>query len=447
MQETSLAPARPRPSLTVTDAVALVVGMVVGVGIFRTPSLVAANASSEIAFLALWLAGGAVSLIGALCYAELASSYPDAGGEYHFLDRAFGPATGFLFAWARMAVIQTGAIAAVAFVLGDHAAGIAPMGPFGPAIYAALAVVVLTGLNISGVRNSMRAQNLLTLAVAALLVAVSVAALMVGPAAPAAVAPAPGGTVTVAGLAMIFILLSYGGWNEAAYLSAELGDPRRNMIRVLLVGIGTITALYLLFNGALLNVLGLEAMRGSKAVAVDLMAVLLGDWGALAFGLVVIIAALSTLNATIFTGARTNYALGRDFPALGYLGRWNGRTMTPVGALLVQGAIALTLVFLGAVTRGGFTTMVEFTAPVFWGFMFLIGLSLMVLRRRHGVPEGGFRVPFYPLTPIAFCATSLFMLYSSLAYTGIGAVAGVGVLMAGVPMLIWARPSRVTPAP
>ena len=126
MQETSLAPARPRPSLTVTDAVALVVGMVVGVGIFRTPSLVAANAGSETTFLALWLAGGAVSLIGALCYAELASRYPDAGGEYHFLDRAFGPATGFLFAWARMAVIQTGAIAAVAFVLGDHAAGIAP---------------------------------------------------------------------------------------------------------------------------------------------------------------------------------------------------------------------------------------------------------------------------------------------------------------------------------
>ena len=123
MQDTTQA-ARPRPNLTVTDAVALVVGMVVGVGIFRTPSLVAANASSEMVFLALWLAGGAVSLIGALCYAELASSYPDAGGEYHFLDRAFGPATGFLFAWARMAVIQTGALAAVAFVLGDHAAGI-----------------------------------------------------------------------------------------------------------------------------------------------------------------------------------------------------------------------------------------------------------------------------------------------------------------------------------
>lgn len=445
MPATSLAPARPRPSLTVTDAVALVVGMVVGVGIFRTPSLVAANASSETVFLLLWLAGGAVSLIGALCYAELASSHPDAGGEYHFLDRAFGPATGFLFAWARMAVIQTGAIAAVAFVLGDHAAKIAPLGPFGPAIYAGLAVVVLTGLNISGVRHSMRAQNLLTLAVVLVLVAVSVAALMVGPAPPIAPPPPSGGTVTVAGFAMIFILLSYGGWNEAAYLSAELGDGRRNMIRVLLVGIGTITILYLLFNGALLAVLGLEAMRGSKAVAVDLMAVLLGDWGALALGLVIITAALSTLNATIFTGARTNYALGRDFPALGYLGRWNGRTMTPVGALLVQGAIALGLILLGAVTRGGFTTMVEFTAPVFWGFLFLIGLSLMVLRRR-GAPEGGFRVPLYPLTPIAFCATSLFMLYSSLAYTGIGAVVGVGVLMAGVPMLIWARPSRVTPA-
>ncbi len=447
MQATSLAPARPRPSLTVTDAVALVVGMVVGVGIFRTPSIVAANAGSETVFLLLWLAGGAVSLIGALCYAELASGHPDAGGEYHFLDRAFGPATGFLFAWARMAVIQTGAIAAVAFVLGDHAAKILPLGPFGPAIYAALAVVVLTGLNISGVKHSKRVQNLLTLTVAGVLAAISVVALMVGPVVPVAVAPPAGGTVTIAGLAMIFILLSYGGWNEAAYLSAELGDGRRNMIRVLLVSIGTITVLYLLFMGALLHVLGLEAMRGSKAVAVDLMGVLLGDWGAAALGLVIITAALSTLNATIFTGARTNYALGRDFPALGYLGRWDRRTMTPVGALVVQGAIALVLVSLGAVTRDGFTTMVEFTAPVFWGFLFLIGAAVMVLRRRRPPPEGGFRVPLYPLTPLAFCATSLFMFYSSLVYTGIGAVAGVGVLLAGVPMLIWARHSRVTPAP
>lgn len=441
-QDPSPTQARPRPSLTVADAVALVVGMVVGVGIFRTPSVVAANAGSETAFMLLWLAGGAVSLIGALCYAELASRHPDAGGEYHFLHRAFGPQIGFLFAWARMTVIQTGAIAAVAFVLGDHAAAILPLGRHGPVIYAALAVVSLTALNVAGLKHSKRAQTLLTLTIAGVLVVVSAAAFMVASPAPAAAPPPAGGTGTIAGLAMIFILLSYGGWNEAAYLSAEVGDARRDMIRILLIGIGTITVLYLLFNAALIAVLGLEAMRTSKAVAVDLMAVLLGDWGALALGVIIIVAALSTMNATIFTGARTNYALGRDFPLLGYLGRWDGRAMTPVGALLVQAIIALTLVLLGAFTRDGFTTMVEFTAPVFWGFLFLIGLAVMVLRRRQQAPQGGFRVPLYPLTPIAFCATTLFMLHASLVHTGIGALIGVGVLMAGVPMLILARAFR-----
>ena len=148
---------------------------------------------------------------------------------------------------------------------------------------------------------------------------------------------------------------------------------------------------------------------------------------------------MGAINGTIFTGARTNYALGRDFSSFRFFGRWNARADAPVNALIVQAAIALALVLLGSFTRRGFQTMVEFTAPVFWFFLLLSGLSLFVLRRKEPEISRPFRVPFYPLTPILFCATSVYMLQASLSYTGIGSFVGVVVLLAGLPILILAR--------
>jgi amino acid transporter len=180
-------------------------------------------------------------------------------------------------------------------------------------------------------------------------------------------------------------------------------------------------------------------------VAADLMQATLGGAGATVLSVIVIAAALSTLNATVFTGARTNYALGRDFALFGLLGKWRDGSNTPVNALLAQGAVALVLVLLASLTPDGFETMVTYTAPAFWLFFMLTGLSLFFLRRQQPVNADHFRVPLYPLTPILFCAMCAFMLYSSTNYamskdpSSLGAQLGIGVLLAGVPLMLLAK--------
>jgi amino acid transporter len=425
----------PRRILSLRDAIGLIVGTIVGVGIFRTPSLVAEHAGSVGVALLAWLAGGLVSLLGALCYAELASTYPNTGGDYHYLSRAFGPRLGFLFAWARLSVVQTGAIALLAFVLGDYAAEMLQLGSWGSPFCAALIVALLTATNIAGVRQGATTQNVLTALEVSGILLIALAGL-VAPAPPVTAANVPAGMTPTFGLVMVFVLLTYGGWSEAAYLSGEVRDPGRTMVRALVGSLTLVTALYLLLNWTFLATLGVAGVAGSKAVAADVVHQTLGPQGARVASALVIVAALTSINAAIFTGARSSYAVGRDVGALGFLGRWHPVTRTPVNALLTQGVVALALVALGGLTRRGFETMVEYTAPVFWLFLFLTGVALLVLRRRDADRVRPFRVPLYPLTPLAFCATSGYLVYSSLAYTGFGALVGVGVLAAGALGLV-----------
>lgn len=438
----------PKPTLSLLDAVALIIGVVIGAGIFRTPSLVAANTEGIAWFALAWVLGGVISLIGALCYAELATAYPNAGGDYHFLTRSYGRDIGFLFAWARLTVIQTGSIALLAFVFGDYATEVLRIGPVSSSVYAALAIAILTLLQWMNVHQGTGVQKLLV-GVKLLGFAAVIGVGLFAPVTPAAAVPAAaaaeGGMTPAFGMAMIFVLLTFGGWNEAAYLSAELRDVRRNMVRVLLVGIAVITTVYLLVNLAYYRGLGLAGMSGSEAVAADLMRVTVGENGARLISILVAVAALGSINATIFTGARTAYALGRDFSMFSFLGRWQERGQVPANALLVQSALALALVGFGTMTsRSGFSTMVDYTAPVFWFFFLLAGLTVFVLRAKEPEVPRPFRVPLYPLTPLAFCATSVYMLNSSLSYTGIGAWVGVAVLLAGMPLLLFAGPR---PAP
>ncbi len=429
-------PARPRETLSVVNAVAIVVGMVVGVGIFKTPSIVAASAASEGMALLFWIAGGIASLIGALCYAELMSACPHAGGDYHYLNRAFGSVPAFLYAWARLSVIQTGSIAMVAFLIGDYASEILRLGPFSSSIYAALTVILLTAVNAAGIRQGKWTQMILSAGiVSGLLLVSAVGILMAG--APAVI---PEGTVIpgkqALGTAMIFVLLTYGGWNEASFLSAEVRSGRLNLLKVLLYGIGTVTLIYLLINIALLKSIGLTDMAASGAVMTEMMRKVLGAKAGGFITVLILLASASTMNAAIMTGARTGYAMGQDNPVLGFIGKWQGQRHTPVNALLVQGGVALVLVALGTGTPDGFVMMVEYTAPVFWLFFLMIGISVFLMRLRHPDLPRPFRVPFYPLTPIAFCAICTFMLYASLAFTGRGSWVGVCVLLSGIPLVI-----------
>lgn len=429
-----------KPALTFIDAVAITVGIVIGAGIFETPALVAANTGNSATVVLAWALGGLISLIGALCYAELATTYPHPGGNYHYLIRAFGRNVAFLFAWARMTVIQPGSIVLLGFVFGDYASQVISLGAYSSALYAAIAVVFFTGLNILGIHQGKWTQNLLTTAEVLGLLTVAVVGFFAGsapPSAPAVAASVPSSSNL--GLAMVFVLLSYGGWNEAAYISSEMRDVRRNMLRSLVWSIGIISAVYLLVNLAYLHGLGVAGMAQSDAVAADLMRQVLGEPGVWLIGVIISIAALGSINATILTGARTNFALGQDFRLFSFMGRWQDRSSTPTQALLVQGGISLALVVLGAIGRKGFETIVDYTAPVFWFFFLLTGISLLILRSREPNMPRPFRVPFYPWTPILFCLSCGYLLYSSLVYTQYGALIGVAVVLAGIPLLMWMK--------
>lgn len=429
-------------TLSVIDVVALTVGVVVGASIFRTPSVVAQNMGSPLAVLSVWAIGGGVSFIGALCYAELASAYPHAGGDYHYFQRAFGDWMAFLFAWARLVVIQTGSIALLAFVFGDYATELWSLGSYSSSIYAGIAVSVLTATNVAGVHLGKTTQRALTGATILGLIVIIGAGLFLAPDGTSTASIASGGSIGSSqfGMAMVFVLLTYGGWNESAYVSAELRNVQKNMIRALLISLGLITTLYLLVNWAFLHGLGLEGMGETDAVAAELMRTTLGEPGAVVLSLFVAIAALSSTNATIFTGARTSFALGRDASLFSVLGVWDDVADTPANALWVQGAVALGLVGVGAATRQGFESMVDYTAPVFWLFFLATGVSLFILRQTEPNIPRPFKVPLYPVTPVLFCLASAYMLWSSLAYTGVGALLGAGVLLVGVPLL-WFRDS------
>lgn len=439
--------AAPRALLSVTDGAFLVIGMVIGAGIFRLPSLVAGNTSGSVEYILAWLLGGAISLCGALVYAELASRFPETGGEYRFLSRGLGPGTAFVFSWSRMTVIQTGAIAAVAFIFGDYASEVLRLGEKSSAIWAAVCVVALTALNLAGTLPTKNLQKVMEVALIAALVMLGLAGLFSGgsPASSVSSAATGGGSF---GLAMVFVLFTYGGWNEAAYLAGEVKDSRRNMLRILVVGIVVVTALYLLVNVGYLAALGLAGIRDSKAVAVDVMRMVAGDKGAVLVALIVCVSAFTTLNAAIFTGARTNWAFGRDFHLFRGMGVWKESGSTPANALLVQGVLTLVLVGAAAAMPDGFSAMVAYTAPVFWTFFFLTGLTLFVFRRRGGEPAA-FQVPFYPVVPAVFCAMCLYMLYSSIDYIrnpapwapkfGDMVLAGIVVMLVGIPLYLVSR--------
>lgn len=432
----------PTQRLTAFSAIAIIVGIVIGAGIFKTPSMVAGVTGDAGWLLVAWFLGGLISLAGALCYAELATTYPHAGGDYHFLARAFGKDISFLYAWAKATVINTGSIALLAFVFGDYMTKAINLGPYSSAIWAVGVVVALTVINLIGISATSWVQTLLTLIEVTGLILVAIAGFYISgdaPASPAFFSSSP--SLGMFGLAMVFVLLTYGGWNEAAYISAEVRGGRRAIVPVILISILILTLIYLLVNIALLAGLGLEGLSKSSAVAADLMGKAFGPWGERTLGIFVAVAALTSINATMIVGARTNYALGRDWPALRFMGHWEGGRGSPIRGYMVQSAISLALVVFGIWQTDGFGVMVEFTAPVFWFFLFLVGVSVFVMRVRDPKADRPFKVPLYPFTPILFVLTCAYLTYSSVTYAASkGAVHISLIVMAvGVVALLFTR--------
>jgi amino acid transporter len=445
----------------VWDAASLIVGIVIGTAIFRSPPDVFNNSPSAAAGLWLWALGGALSFVGALCYAELATAYPRQGGDYVYLTEAFGRWAGFLFAWTRFTVVLTGNIGAMAYVFSDYATEVYRLDRGSSALISASVVAVLTFVNLAGVAVGKRLQNVLSLAkIAALLTIMAAGYSLVGTEHGPEVAPASGhaaSSVSFAaiGLALVFALYAYGGWSDAVFVAAEVRDQQRNMPRALLLGMLAITLLYAGVNAAYLAALGLEGVRGSETPATDVLRAAWGPSGETAIGLIVMLSALGAINGMLFVGSRVVVSLGEDYRLLAILGRWNDRRGAPASALIALGVVSVLLILLVGTEAGhracdvalgslglsamdwdqhtgGFNTLLVSMSPTFWAFFFLTGLALIVLRRTDPGRERPFRVPLYPLPPLMFCATSAYMLYSSVAYAKGLSLLGFGPVALGL---------------
>jgi amino acid transporter len=445
---------RPPAQLGLWDVVSIIIGIVVGAGIYETPPRVFALVSGPGEALAVWAVCGLLAFVGALCYAELATAYPRSGGDYVYLGRAFGPWLGFLFGWAQLAVILTGSIGMMAYVFADYAVKLWGLPPAGGAACAAGTVVVLTLLNLLGIVFGKGAQNLLTAAKVLGLGGILVAGFG-WPASPSDLAYSPPGETSL-GLALVFVLYTYGGWNDAAFVAAEMRDGARNIPRALLLGTAAIATLYVLVNAAYLWALGFDQARHSEAIAAEVLARPLGAAGQRAMSVLVMISALGAVNGLIFSGVRVYSSLGADHPAFAWLGTWSRRRAAPVGALVTQAVICLGLIGLlgteaGRATSGralaalglappehagrsGFDTLLMCSAPVFWLFFLLTGLAVFVLRERDPDVARPFRIPLYPYLPLVFCATCAYMLYSSAAYAKQYNLIGGLLLLAGLPL-------------
>lgn len=403
----------PQKTLSVFDSVCIIVGIIIGAGIYETAPLVAGCMGSGLNTILIWLLGGLIALAGAVNYSELATTYPRQGGDYVYLTRAFGRPTGFLFGWTQLAIIRPGDIALMAFVFGRYASTLYPFRS-SKVIYAAGAIVVLSLINVLGVRQTKWTQNLLTVVKIAGLLAIIIAGLLAPHPDPAQQpeAQAQGLYPTAIPLALILVLFTFGGWNEMAYVAAEVKHPHRNISRALILGTVTVTVLYLLANGAFLNTLGYSKMAASEAVAAESLAAVLPDIAGRLISILICISALGAVNGMIFTGARISYALGAEHRLFGLLGRWHGRLGTPIWALVLQAAIALGIILYA----GSFLDTILYTAPVVWLFFTATCLSVWVLRKKDAQTVRRFKIPLFPLPTLLFGLACVFMLYSSVVY-------------------------------
>jgi APA family basic amino acid/polyamine antiporter len=428
--------AAPKKELSLFDSTCLIVGIIIGAGIYQTAPDVAKGAGGAVGLLALWTVGGLLSLCGALCYAELASTYPRNGGDYVYLGRAYGRWAGFMFGWIQLAIVRPGDIAVMAFAFATYFRTIydpfsGSAFPYGRQIYAMAAVVLLTLVNIWGVRQGKWTQNLLTSAkVLGLLAIVLVAAI-----APRAAGETVDFDPMPLSIALILVLFTFGGWNEMAYVAAEVKNPRRNIIRALVLGTVAVTAIYLLANAAFLYALGYKGMATSDAVATDTISTLFPHTGGRLISLLVCISALGAVNGLVFAGARITYAVGLENRPFRALGHWDRRTGTPVRALILQAAIAVALI----VILGSFVNTILYTAAAVYTFYFATCLAVIVLRAKDAHRDRPYRVTGYPLTTLLFCCVCLFLVYSAVTYKPQIAAVSCLLLLLGLPLFALTR--------
>jgi amino acid transporter len=470
-------------TLGLFSVISIIVGIVIGATIFQVPGLIFGSTPDPWTGLLVWAFGGVLAVVGAFCYAELATTYPRAGGDYVYLTRAFGPWCGFLFGWTQLTVILPASIGAMAYVFAQAATEIYPLedytglGLTSQFSYAFLTVAVLSLLNIVGVTLGKFVQNILAIAKIVGLLAIVVAGFGWAESSPVDWPTPSRDTFGWGALAIILVLYAYGGWNDAAFVAAEVRDPRRNIPLALLLGVGLITVVYLLVNAAYVAGLGFDGVRAQhdQLVPTRLLDKAFGEYGGKAMAVIVMASALGAANGLIFAGSRVYATLGNDHPLFTWLGHWRPGYGAPILALIAQALITLGMIFvfgtlegqrvvneaIGYVNEGleaiglagrvqiesnmnwsadsAFRALVTYTAPVFWVFFLATGFSVFALRTRDATRERPFPVPLYPITPFIFCNMCLYMLYQSTVYIGWGVLFAVVLVLLGVPLYFLSR--------
>lgn len=451
--ETQPSPASNRLAqvLRLRDAVAIVIGGIIGSGIFVAPSIVARDVGAPGLSLVVWVLAGAVALSGALCYAELAAMIPETGGVYTYLKRAFrSPMVAFFFGWTFFLVDGPGSIAAVANVFASYASvflqQVMPVTSTTQKALAVMSILVLTAANYRGVRSGAAVQNLFTTLKLSALLAVIGIGLISGngswshftPFVPAK-ATSSSGTVSTIMLGLMPALFTYGGWSYSTYVSGEIKNPERNVPRSIFIGLAVVIAVYLLANVTYMYVLPFDVLAASTRVASDSMEAAVGQIGALFLAAAVMVSTFGATNAVILIYARIGYAMSRAESALEPLGRVHKRFKSPFVALIVQGVISSAFA-----VSGSYEQILSYFSFVEYFFFSLGVLAVIMLRYKEPDTQRPYRVVGYPLTPVLFLSVSVVYLVSLLFQRFAGSMVGIVLMLSGLPLYVWGMKKRAT---
>ena len=437
-----MTPELPR-KLGLIDSLAIVVGMIIGGGIFVVPNLVARNLSSGAAILGIWIFAGVVSLFGALACAELGTAIPATGGQYVFLREAFGPMVGFLYGWAMFLVGRTAQVSWLAVTLALYVSYFVPLSPVESKLLGAAAIVVLAAVNYRGVRAGAVVQNSFTLAkVAGLLVIVGSALFYRGHPS-AAAAGAPSFSIANAGVALIACLLAYDSWVSVSFVAGEIKNPQRNVLLALVLGMGICIAIYFLANAAYLHVLAIPEIAASDHVGASAAERVLGSAGGTLVSVIILFSIVGTLNGSFLTSPRIYFAQARDGLFFHQFGGVHERFQTPAFSIVAQAAWSLVLLVSG--TYESLADYALFALWIFYGFMIL---GLIVLRHKRPELARPYRMWGYPVTPVLFLAVTVWFLVNTLVTRPIPALAGLAFIVSGVPVyFVWrSRPAEKSAA-
>jgi APA family basic amino acid/polyamine antiporter len=421
------------------DATMIVMGGIVGSGIFINPSVVARQVGTPGLILAAWAIGGAIALAGAFVYAELAALRPAVGGQYAYLREAFSPAVAFLYGWALLLVIQSGGMAAVAVTFAHYARELTAV-PLGVGALATVVLAALTLVNCLGVRAGASLQSALMVIKIVAIVGLIVTGVLFAPATVAVPAPPraapPGGLVAAMGAALVPVLFAYGGWQTSSFVAAELKRPERDLPRGLLMGVVGVVVLYLSVSAVCVRVLGPEGLAATSTPASEVMRRAFGEKGARAIAVGIAISTLGFLSQSMLTAPRVYYAMARDGLFFRTVARVHPGTRVPIAAIALQGLLAVVIAL-----SGRYEQILNYVVSVdFIGFG-LTGLALFVFRRR-GERAASFRTPGHPVTTGFFVAASFLVVVNTVWRYPENTLVGLAILAAGVPAyFLWRRPA------